>query len=109
MKLIYGLCCVLGITLPYWQFLPWLLENGLDLPLLLQQAFHSRISAFAWLDVIVSGIVLIAFILYEGMKQKMTLLWIPIVATLTIGVSFGLPLFLLMREIQTHPTPLNQN
>lgn len=99
MKYFYGVLSILGIVLPYSQFIPWLYENGLNIPLFLQEAGHSRIGAFAWMDVVVSVIVLIGFILYEGSKKGIRGLWFPIVGTLTVGVSFGLPLFLFIREI----------
>jgi len=98
MKIFYTLMCVLGVILPYSQFLPWLYENGLNLSTLLQEVTENRISAFAWLDVIVSAVVLIGFILVEGNRLSIKKLWIPIVGTLTVGVSLGLPLFLLQRE-----------
>ncbi|MEO1523167.1 MAG: DUF2834 domain-containing protein, partial [Cyanobacteria bacterium J06633_2] len=55
--------------------------------------------AFAWLDVIVSAIVLLGFIVTEGTRQGIRKLWISVLGTCTVGVSLGLPLFLLMREI----------
>jgi hypothetical protein len=57
------------------------------------------LSLFAWADVLIAAIVLISFIRIEGNRQSMQNLWVPILATCTVGVSFGLPLFLLMREI----------
>ena len=99
MKTIYGVLCILGLILPYSQFIPWLLDNGLDLSLLIQQALSLRIGAFAWLDVIISAIALIIFIIMEGRKLFMKHLWLPIVGTCTVGVSLGLPLFLLLREL----------
>jgi len=100
MKIFYGLLSTLGLILPYTQFISWININGIDLVLLTQEILQSKISLFAWIDVIISAIVLIGFILYEGKKQNINRLWIPIVGTLSVGVSFGLPLFLLMREIQ---------
>ncbi len=34
-KSVYLLLCILGIALPYWEFVPWLVQNGLNLPLFL--------------------------------------------------------------------------
>lgn len=99
MKLFYGFLCFLGIALPYGVFLPWVMENGLNPVLLVVQAFETSISSFAWLDVIISAIVTIGFILFEGKRLVMNRLWIPVLGTLTVGVSFGLPLFLFMREV----------
>ncbi|WP_223275650.1 DUF2834 domain-containing protein [Paenibacillus elgii] len=99
LKYVYGILAVLGILLPYSQFIPWVSEHGPNLSLLIGEASQTRIGAFAWLDVAVSAVVLIAFIIYEGSRKGMKWLWVPIVGTVTVGVSLGLPLFLLQREI----------
>lgn len=109
MKNIYLLLMLLGLVLPYSQFMGWLGENGIDLVLLTKEIVNSKLSLFAWLDVMISAIVLIAFILYEGQKLKMNRLWIPIVGTLSIGVSFGLPLFLYLREIHLQKDERKRN
>ncbi|WP_338593944.1 DUF2834 domain-containing protein [Paenibacillus sp. Y5S-9] len=100
MKYFYGLLSILGIIIPYMEFIPWISENGFNLKTLLYEATMNRISAFAWLDIIISAVVLIGFILYEGKRTGVKHKWIPIIGTLTVGVSFGLPLFLLLCEIQ---------
>jgi hypothetical protein len=56
---VYLICCVLGLVLPYSQFLPWLLEHGFNVSLFVCELFANRISAFFAMDVIVSAIVLI--------------------------------------------------
>ena len=77
MKKFYGFLCILGIVLPYWQFLSWISENGLAINAFIAEIVNSRISAFAWLDVIVSAVVLIGFVIYEGFRIKMKRLWMP--------------------------------
>ncbi|MDK1286235.1 DUF2834 domain-containing protein [Pseudoalteromonas umbrosa] len=99
MKYVYGLLCILGILAPFSAFAPWLFLHGLDLIRLYEEVNADPLASFAWLDVIVSAIVLIIFILYEGKKLGVRYLWLPIVSTMMVGVSFGLPLFLLMREL----------
>jgi putative effector of murein hydrolase len=105
MKKFYGILCVLGIVLPYWQFLSWIAENGLAIDALIAEAVSSRISAFAWLDVIISAVVLFGFIVYEGSRIKMKRLWLAILGTCVVGVSLGLPLFLLLREMHLAKEP----
>jgi hypothetical protein len=94
----YLALAVLGAILPYWKLLPWVLEHRLDLALLCQELFSTRIGAFFGLDVIVSAIVLFVFIGTEGRRRAIRMLWLPIAATLLVGVSLGLPLFLYLRE-----------
>jgi Protein of unknown function DUF2834 len=95
----YLVCCVLGLVLPYSQFVPWLLEHGLNVTLFFRELFANRISAFFVMDVIVSSIVLIWFIQTEGKRLRVRLLWLPTIGTLIVGVSFGLPLFLFLRQM----------
>jgi hypothetical protein len=95
----YLVCCVLGLILPYSQFVLWLLEHGLNGPLFFRELFANRISAFFVMDVIVSAIVLLGFIQSEGKRLRVQLLWLPSIGTLIVGVSFGFPLFLFLRQL----------
>ncbi|MDO8549365.1 MAG: DUF2834 domain-containing protein [Ignavibacteria bacterium] len=95
---LYLILCVLGTVLPYSQFFPFLAEHGFNVPLFMQQLFANRISGFFGFDVIISSIVLWAFVLTEGQRQQMNHLWIYLICNLTVGVSLSLPLFLYMRE-----------
>jgi hypothetical protein len=97
-KQLYLGLCVAGTDLPHSQFIPFLHDHGLDGRLFIQQLFASRISGFFALDVIVSSIVLWAFMRIEGRRIGVRRLWLPLVAWLTVGVSLGLPLFLYLRE-----------
>jgi len=96
-RLIYLLLCVAGAALPLSQFVPWLSVHGLDVPLLLHQTTSGHIAAFAWADVLVSGIAVAVLILAEGRRLVMRRLWLPL-SCLVIGPSLALPLFLLLRE-----------
>ena len=95
---IYLGLCGLGIALPYSQFLPWLMTHRLDLLLMFHELFSTRIGGFFGLDVIVSAIVLLIFILSEGYRFGPSAVWLPIAATFLVGVSLGLPLFLYLRQ-----------
>jgi hypothetical protein len=97
-KALYLALCIAGIVLPYSQLVPFLREHGLDLRMFFDQLFSTRIGAFFGWDVIVSSLVLWVFVAVEGRREKIGNLWIPIAASLTVGVSLGLPLFLYMRE-----------
>jgi hypothetical protein len=89
---------VVGAVLPYSQFVPWLLDHGLDLRLLISELFSTRIGGFFGLDVLVSAVALLGFIRRESALRAIPYRWLPVVATLLIGVSCGLPLFLYLRE-----------
>jgi hypothetical protein len=92
--------CVLGVALPYYFFVPFILENGLNIPLFVSQLFANQVSAFFGADVIVSSFVLWTFIYQETRKHHVRFWWLCLIANLAVGVSLGLPLFLLLREIE---------
>lgn len=97
MQTIYIILCIAGTALPLSQFVPWLSVHGLNVPLLLQLAISSHIAAFAWADVVISGIVVAIFVLAESRKLAMRGSWAPL-AGLMVGPSLALPLFLFLRE-----------
>lgn len=101
----YVLMCVLGFLLPYVALISWFMgQEGFSLAVLWRDLAATGLSSMAWLDVVVTAIVLIAFIRIEGSRMKMPNLLPPILGTCLVGPSFGLPLFLLMRErsLATH-------
>ena len=98
MKKFYAILCVIGFLVPYWKLVSWILENGFNISLFISKAFTSKVSAFAWFDVIISAAVLLPFIFIEGSRINMKGIWAPLLATCIVGVSLGLPLFLFMRE-----------
>jgi Terpene cyclase DEP1 len=108
LRYIYLCLCVLGAALPCSQLVPWLATHGLNIPLLVSELFSTRIGAFFGLDVIVSAIVLFVFIGVEGRRSGVRRLWLPVIATLAVGVSLGFPLFLYLRQL-TLDTHANQS
>lgn len=100
-KTVYLCLCIVGFALPYAAFLPWVAEHGgIPMRLFVQQLFANRISAFFGLDVVVSAIVLLRFAAAESARLRIPNRWMVLVATLLVGVSLGLPLFLYLREQQ---------
>lgn len=91
--------CVFGLILPYSFFVPWVVKNGLNLRLFFQQLFANPIAGFFAMDVLVSSVVLISFVGSESARLNVRRAWLPVVATLTVGVSLGLPLFLYLRQL----------
>jgi hypothetical protein len=102
---LYLVLCVVGAVLPYSQLIPWIATHGLDFPLFFQELLSTGISGFFAWDVIVSAVVLVAFVLSEGRRLELSHLWLPILATLLVGVSLGLPLFLYLRQRKLDQAP----
>ena len=104
-KTIYLVLCIVGVVLPYWQFVPWVAANGLHMSFFVQQLFANRISGFFGMDVLVSAVTLLVFARAESARIGARARWITLLAVLTVGVSLGLPLLLFMREsaLETKP------
>ena len=96
--MLYALLGLLGLALPYSQFVPWVAANGLNMTLFLEQLRANPISRFFGWDVIVSACVLFVFMRIEGRREPVRYAWLAVVGTMLVGVSFGLPLYLYLRE-----------
>jgi hypothetical protein len=97
-KTFYLLLCVAGTVLPLSFLIQFLRDHGFNLRVFVEQLFANSISSFFGVDVIVSAICLWLFVFVEGRRARVKNLWAPIVASLLVGVSLGLPLFLYLRE-----------
>jgi hypothetical protein len=95
---LYLALCLIGTVLPLRAFLPFVELPGAGPRLFLAQLFATPVSGFFGWDVVVSALVLWAFVAIEGRRLAMRGLWAPIAAILLVGVSLGLPLFLYIRE-----------
>ena len=108
-RTLYLILCIAGTMLPYSQFIPFLREHGLDPFLFVQQLFANKVSGFFGLDVIVSSLALWVFVYAEGTRLKMRNLWAYVLSNLLVGVSLGLPLFLLMRQSKLDQAPSTEH
>ncbi|EJE4150253.1 DUF2834 domain-containing protein [Vibrio parahaemolyticus] len=97
----YLVLTLLGVLLPYGAFIPWFLSNGLDIFQLYRDAVANPISIFAWLDVLVSAIVLLGFIVVDGNRNKVKYWYFAVLGTVFVGVSCGLPMYLYFKEKQS--------
>src|SRR5215472_6915692 len=76
-KSIYLAFCVLGIVLPYSQFLPWVVaQHGVPLGLFVHELFANRIGGFFGMDVLVSAVVLLLFVRREARRLGVRHLWL---------------------------------
>jgi Kef-type K+ transport system membrane component KefB len=95
-KRVYLGLAVIGFILPYTQFISFLMEYGFNFSLIVQEITYYRISMFAWFDIVLTAIVVIVMVLEE--KRKLRNSWLPIIVTLIIGPSCGLPLYMYIRK-----------
>lgn len=103
LKARYLALCALGTVAPLSQLFPFIRDHGFDARLMVLELFSTRMGAFFAMDVFVSAIALIVFVSAESRRSGLRRAWLPVAATLCVGVSLGLPLFLYMRETAASP------
>ena len=86
-----------GTVIPYAALGWFVTAHGLDASELWHQATGSPIALFAWLDVIIAALAVIAVAARLGRAGMLGWGW-AVAATCVIGVSAGLPLLLALRE-----------
>lgn len=89
---------VLGAVLPLRYLVRFLFREGLNVSLFFHQLFQYDIPAFFAMDVFLSALTLLLFVFIEGRRRRMNALWVYVLCTMLVGVSFALPLFLYFRE-----------
>jgi antibiotic biosynthesis monooxygenase (ABM) superfamily enzyme len=97
-KNIYVVLALLGLLIPYYFLFRFLGSNGLDIALLFQQLFANNISTFFAVDLVISILVFWIYMFAEANKLQMKNSWLYLLASLLVGLSFALPLFLYFRE-----------
>jgi hypothetical protein len=98
MKNVYLVLAILGFIAPYYFFLQVPPENLLDLPTLVQPLFANNFMRGLAMDLTVSVIAFWVFMFAEANRLHMKNAWVYVLATLLVGLSFAVPLFLYFRE-----------
>jgi len=96
--MIYLVLCIIGALFPLAPAIHFLATHQFDVGQLIQQATASAASLTAWLDVIISALAVLTLAYIEGKRLGMKKLWIYGLATVLVGPSLGLPLFLYVRS-----------
>ena len=99
-KNIFLILAILGFVAPYFFFLQVPPESALDLSALIQPLFANNFMKGVGMDLMVSVIVFWVFVFIEANRIQMKSPWLYLLATLLVGLSFALPLFLYFRERQ---------
>ena len=99
MAIFYLCLAFVGAVGPYSFMGQFLMANGLNFQELRAQLWATPVSSFFGINSIIASLVTLLFIFTEGRRLKMKGLWLPFIATLAVGVSCGLPLFLYLRRL----------
>jgi len=97
-RYIYLALAVIGFVGPYYFFISFLVAHGFDGRLFLNQLFGSPISSFFAVDLLLASVVFVRYLGQESARHSIGYQWVFLIALLTVGLSFALPLFLYVRE-----------
>jgi len=104
LKTLYLVLGILATLVIYWEFFPWLMQNGPNVRLFFQQVFANRVSASFGIDILASAAVVMVFATAESRRTGLRWRWVPWLALITVGVAPALALFLYLREVQMEHT-----
>jgi hypothetical protein len=98
LRLTYLVLAILGAVWPMWHFLTYLTGEGGTLPgMVALWTANPAVTGLA-LDLMIAAAALIVWVLAETLVRRNWIALVAIPATLIVGVSFGLPLYLFLRS-----------
>jgi len=97
-KNIFLILAILGFLAPYFFFVQVPPESASDIPALIGPLFANNLMKGVGMDLTVSVIAFWTFVFVEANRLQMKNPWVYLLATLMVGLSFALPLFLYFRE-----------
>ena len=103
MKIFLIGCCIAGTLIPFAFALPFFLAHGLNLRLLLLEAFANPAASFFAADLLLSSVMFLSWSRRESRARNMDGWWMVLAANLFVGLSLALPLYLLKGSITLEP------
>ncbi|MEL6309749.1 MAG: DUF2834 domain-containing protein [Chloroflexota bacterium] len=98
LKNFYALGAILGTVIPWFFFGSFISENGVDIPLFVSSLFANGAAAGFSADVLISALVFWVWSYVDAQRNRVSNWWFVVPATLTVGLSLALPLYLYLRE-----------
>ncbi len=90
--------CIVGAVVPWLFLLQFLLSGEAGVMLFLSSIFVNAVAGAVAADLLIAALAFCLFLYLEGKRLGMQRLWLYPLATFSVGLSFGLPLFLYCRE-----------
>lgn len=94
---IYLALSIVGAVLPWLFVANYLQASEVSMATFMADIFANSVSSAVAIALILSALVFFVFAFREGKRVGMQHIWAFIPATLLVGLSFGLPLFLYRR------------
>ena len=95
---IWWVAALIGAILPLSQFLPWALEDAGNIGLFLRESMTTPAARTVLADVLWAAAVFSAFAVVQAWRTKSWTLLFSVLATWTVGLSCGLPLYFALKK-----------
>ena len=97
---VYLGCLVVGSVLPWWFLAPFFQQFGFAPAEFFQQASANSVAIALAIDLVISALVFFVWVWVELPHLGLSRWWwgLCVMATLSVGLSGGLPLFLYLRQ-----------
>lgn len=89
---------VIGLIIPVILIAQWSSEYGMDMGAAIDQLMATEMARIATFDLSWSALVALGFIIAEGIRKNISGWWVSVIGSFCVGLCFGLPLFLYLRE-----------
>jgi hypothetical protein len=89
---------VVGFLVPNTMVAVFMIDHGLELGGYFEHWFESLPAAQLVADLVIAAVAFAFWSVWEGRRLGMRAWWVAIPASLLVGLCFGLPLFLFLRE-----------
>ena len=89
---------IVGFLVPNAMLAVFFVDHGVDLAEYFSEWFESLPAAQIAADLTIAFVAFALWAAWEGRRLGMRAWWAPIPASLLVGLCFGLPLFLFLRE-----------
>jgi Terpene cyclase DEP1 len=89
---------IVGFIVPNALLGIFIADEGLDVSGYFSLWVDSTPSTQLMLDLVIAALAFLAWVAFDGPRTGVRHWWIAIPATLLVGLCFGLPLYLLMRQ-----------
>ncbi len=95
---VYLALAVLGVILPYYHYWHFVQTYGNDLAKFFSDTLANDSSRFILMDMTVTAIAFFVFVALDGKKRHVKYAWTAIAGVFLVGVSFGFPLYMYLRD-----------
>lgn len=95
----YLILALMGLLLPWSQFVPFFLREGIDVPLFVSQLFVNQPASGFTLDFLWATLVFGIWSFYDSRQNNVPHWWAVLLAGACLGLSAAMPLYFVFRSM----------